>query len=100
MKSNIDYNINDTSENNSFKGAHQLGIALKEYLWAFLESETSDKERKNGELLVKGQVESSKRLWSLNFHTSDYERYIHSHFNNVIYDNHNSYTYVENKRYR
>ena len=99
LKSNIDYNINDTSENNSFKGAHQLGIALKKNTYElFLESETSDKERKNGELLVKGQVESEVvKGYSLNFHTSDYERYIHSHFNNVIYDNHNSYTYVENK---
>ena len=99
LKSNIDYNINDTSENNSFKGAHQLGIALKKNTYElFLESETSDKERKNGELLVKGQVESEVvKGYSLNFHTSDYERYINSHFNNVIYDNHNSYTYVENK---
>lgn len=99
LKSNIDYNINDISENNSFKGAHQLGIALKKNTYElFLESETSDKERKNGELLVKGQVESEVvKGYSLNFHTSDYERYIHSHFNNVIYDNHNSYTYKENE---
>lgn len=100
LKSNIDYNINDTSENNSFKGAHQLGIALKKNTYElFLESETSDKERKNGELLIKGQVESEVlKGYSLNFHTSDYERYIHSHFNNVIYDNHNSYTYTENDK--
>ena len=52
LKSNIDYNINDTSENNSFKGAHQLGIALKKNTYElFLESEKSDKEKKNGELL-------------------------------------------------
>lgn len=100
LKSNIDYNINDTNENSSFKGAHQLGIALKKNTYElFLESETSDKERKNGELLIKGQVESEVlKGYSLNFHTSDYERYIHSHFNNVIYDNHNSYTYVENDK--
>ncbi|MBN2839194.1 MAG: hypothetical protein JXM74_10610, partial [Fusobacteriaceae bacterium] len=99
LKSNIDYNINDTAENNNFKGAHQLGLAFKRNNYEFfLESETSDKERKNGELLIKGQFESNiAKGYSLNFHTPDYERYISSHFNNVIYDNHNSYSYKENE---
>lgn len=99
LKSNIDYNVNDTTKNNRLKGAHQLGLAFKRNNYEFfLESETSDKERKNGELLIKGQFESNiAKGYSLNFHTSDYERYINSHFNNVIYDNHNSYSYIENE---
>lgn len=94
LKSNIDYTLNDTD--NSFKGAQKLGLSFKkENYELFLESETSDKEKKNGELLVKGQINNEiLKGYTLNFHTVDYERYYKSHFNNVIYDNHNSYSYT------
>lgn len=97
LKSNVDYKLND--DKNSFKGAHQLGLSFKkENYELFLESETSDKERKKGELLVKGQINNEIiKGYTFNFHTSDYERYYKSHFNNVIYDNHNSYYYTESE---
>lgn len=95
LKSNVDYKLND--DKNSFKGAHKIGLAFKKDNYElFLESETSDKERKKGELLVKGQIETEiLDGLKLNFHTADYERYFRSYFNNVIYDNHNSYYYVD-----
>lgn len=100
LKSNIDYKLNEKDDKNSFKGSHQLGLAFKRPNYEFfLESETSDNERKRGELLVKGQINNEIiKGYTLNFHTSDYERYFRSHFNNVIYDNHNSYTYIESKK--
>lgn len=97
LKANVDYKLNESTDKNSFKGAHQLGLAIKRPNYElFLESETSDKERKRGELLIKGQM-SNEIIpgYTLNFHTADYERYFKSHFNNVIYDNHNSYRYIE-----
>ncbi len=100
LKSNIDYKLNEKDDKNSFKGSHQLGLAFKRPNYEFfLESETSDNERKRGELLVKGQINNEIiKGYTLNFHTSDYERYFRSHFNNVIYDNHNSYTYTESDK--
>ena len=100
LKSNIDYKLNEKTDKNSFKGSHQLGLSFNRPNYEFfLESETSDKERKRGELLVKGQINNEIiKGYTLNFHTSDYERYFRSHFNNVIYDNHNSYSYTESSK--
>ena len=97
LKSNVDYKINENDDKNSFKGSHLLGLSFKRPSYElFLESETSDKARKRGELIVKGQVNNEIiKGYTLNFHTADYERYFKSHFNNVIYDNHNSFLYID-----
>ncbi len=95
LKSNMDYQDSGT-EDSDFKGAHQLGLAFKRSNYElFLEGKTSDKERKNDSLLIKGQMDTEiGKGFTLNFHTTDYERYLKSRFNNVIYDNHNSYQYT------
>ena len=97
LKSNVDYKINENDDKNSFKGSHLLGLSFKRPNYElFLESETSDKARKRGELIVKGQINNEIiKGYTLNFHTADYERYFKSHFNNVIYDNHNSFLYID-----
>ena len=100
LKSNVDYKLSEKDDKNSFKGSHLLGLSFKRPSYElFLESETSDKERKKGELIVKGQINNEIiKGYTLNFHTADYERYFKSHFNNVIYDNHNSYRYTESEK--
>lgn len=97
LKSNVDYKLSD--EKNSFKGSHQIGLSFKRPNYElFLESETSDKTRKRGELLVKGQLNTEiLNGYTINFHTADYERYFKSHFNNVVYDNHNSFSYKDSE---
>ncbi len=102
LESSIDYLSGSNSESDKYKGSYTLGLAfIQDNFELMLESETSDRERKKGELIVKGQLETNLvKDYYLTFHTRDYERYLRSHFNNVIYDNHNSYTYTDGeKRY-
>lgn len=100
LESGIDYlpgSSASTVDVENYKGSYKLGVAFQQDNFELmLESETSDNERKSGELTVKGQLESNVyKDFYLTFHTTDYERYLKSYFNNVIYDNHNSYTYED-----
>lgn len=80
-----------------YKGEYDLGIAFRQPNFeVFLESKNSDITGEDGEIMVKGQLE--KKIFDdyyISFHTKDYERFVFSRFNHVIYDNHNSFKYEE-----
>lgn len=103
LKSSVNY-LPGTSANgnDNYRGFYTLGLAFKQDNFELmLESETSDDERKKGELVLKGQIESNiYKDYFLNFHTTDYERYIRSYFGHIIYDNHNSFKYEDGREYQ
>lgn len=103
LKSSVDY-LPGSSANGSdnYRGFYTLGLAFKqENFELMLESETSDDERKQGELVLKGQIESNiYKDYYLTFHTTDYERYLRSYFGNIVYDNHNSFKYEDGREYQ
>lgn len=103
LKSSANY-LPGSSANGSdnYRGFYTLGLAFKqENFELMLESETSDDERKQGELVLKGQIESNiYKDYYLTFHTTDYERYLRSYFGNVVYDNHNSFKYEDGREYQ
>jgi hypothetical protein len=97
LASGISYKQNSKIEEDRYKGNYTLGLGITdENFELIIESETSDETKKDGELVVKGQIATRIDFMggsTLSYHTKGYEKYYKSYFNNVIFDNHSSYQY-------